>query len=131
MSTEEKTMDIDKNKFDLDRKGGVTADEIARVRDMVEVEILGQRAHTQKKMAWIAMVSMLIFTTILFSPMLSDSRVSALADLLGLFFIAQAGIVGAYMGVTAWMSSSSLRGRSSSFNLEQYSSRRYEERDGE
>jgi len=30
--------------------------------------------------------------------------VSALADLLGLFYIAQAGVVGAYMGVSAWMS---------------------------
>lgn len=97
---------IDRTKYDLDNTGDVTSDEIARVRDIVEVEILGQRARTQKKMAWMAMISMLVFTVLLFSPLVSDGRVSALADLLGLFFIAQAGIVGAYMGVTAWMSSS-------------------------
>lgn len=105
---------VDKSKFDLDRTGTVTADEIARVRDMVEVEILGQRAHTQKKMAWAAMISMLLFTLFLFSSWVTDSRVEALADLLGLFFIAQAGIVGAYMGVTAWMSHTN-RGRLSEY----------------
>jgi len=35
--------------------------------------------------------------------MLSDSRVNALADLLGLFYIAQTGVVAAYMGATAYM----------------------------
>ena len=39
----------------------------------------------------------------LFTPFMSDSRVSALADLLGLFYIAQTGIVAAYMGATAYM----------------------------
>jgi formate hydrogenlyase subunit 4 len=51
-----------------------------------------------------AMISMIVFTVALFLPVVSESRVSALADLLGLFYIAQAGVVGAYMGVTAWMS---------------------------
>ncbi len=55
-------------------------------------------------MAWVAMGSMIVFSAILFSPAVSESRVSALADLLGLFYIAQAGVVGAYMGVSAWMS---------------------------
>ena len=98
------TTEIDRSKYDLDRTGTVTDEEVTRVRSITENEILGQRAHTQKKMAWAAMISMVFFTAILFSPMVSDSRVSALADLLGLFFIAQAGVVGAYMGVTAWLS---------------------------
>ena len=63
-----------------------------------------EKADTQKRMAWVAMLSMVAFTVALFSPVISDSRVEALADLLGLFYIAQAGVVGAYMGVTAWMS---------------------------
>ena len=36
-------------------------------------------------------------------PLLSDARVNALADLLGLFYIAQTGVVAAYMGATAYM----------------------------
>jgi len=39
----------------------------------------------------------------LFMPIISESRVSALGEILGLFYIAQAGVVGAFMGVTAWM----------------------------
>ena len=45
-----------------------------------------------------------VFSMALFTPFVSETRVSALADLLGLFYIAQAGVVGAYMGVSAWMS---------------------------
>lgn len=105
MSTEKQmSTPIDRKKYDLDSKGDVTDDEISRVHRITEVEILDQRAQTQKHMAWTALLSMVVFTAVLFSPMVSESRVSALADLLGLFFIAQAGIVGAYMGVTAWMS---------------------------
>ena len=37
---------------------------------------------------------------------MSDSRVNALADLLGLFYIAQTGVVAAYMGATAYMAGS-------------------------
>jgi hypothetical protein len=37
-------------------------------------------------------------------PFVPETRVTALGEILGLFYIAQAGIVGAYMGVTAWMS---------------------------
>jgi len=55
-------------------------------------------------MAWLAMGSMIVFSIVLFLPVISDNRVKALADLLGLFYIAQAGVVGAYMGTTAWMS---------------------------
>jgi hypothetical protein len=55
-------------------------------------------------MAWIAMFSMLAFTIFLFLPIIPDSRVKALADLLGLFYIGQASVVGAYMGFTAYMS---------------------------
>lgn len=97
---------IDREKYDLDRTGTVTDDEIARVRSITENEVQHQRAVTQKRMAWAAMISMMVFTAILFSPAVSDTRVAALADLLGMFFIAQAGVVGAYMGVTAWMSKS-------------------------
>ena len=55
-------------------------------------------------MAWLSIASMIIFSACLFMPVVPESRVNALGEILGLFYIAQAGIVGAYMGVTAWMS---------------------------
>ena len=89
---------------DLDGDGIVTDEEIAREKEMIELELREEKANAQQWMAWVAMGSMLVFTTVLFLPVVSTSRVNALADLLGLFYIAQAGVVGAYMGVSAWMS---------------------------
>ena len=50
------------------------------------------------------MMSMIVFSILLFLPIVAESRVKVLGDILGLFYIAQAGVVGAYMGVSAWMS---------------------------
>ena len=94
------------NEYDLDGDGIVSDDELTKSKEMLELELREEKAEAQKKMAWIAMVSMLIFTVVLFTPMMSDERVTALADLLGLFYIAQAGVVVAYFGAAAWMSNS-------------------------
>ena len=90
--------------FDLNDDGVVDDQEIKRSQEMLELELREEKSEAQKRMAWVAMLSMIIFSAVLFAPIVDDSRVSALADLLGLFYIAQAGIVGAYMGVSAWMS---------------------------
>ncbi len=45
-----------------------------------------------------------VFTVFVFLPIFPDSRIKALADLFGLFYIGMAGVVGAYMGMTAYMS---------------------------
>jgi flagellar motor component MotA len=49
-------------------------------------------------MAWVALGSMLVFTVIMFTPLIPDSRIKLLTDLSNLFYLAQAGIVGAFMG---------------------------------
>lgn len=91
-------------KFDLDGDGVVTDDELAREKEMIELELREEKSEAQKRMAWIAMCSMIVFSAVLFSPVVTETRVKALAELLGLFYLAQAGVVGAYMGTTAWMS---------------------------
>jgi hypothetical protein len=89
--------------FDMDGDGVVTLDEIARKERMLEIELREEKADSQKRMAWVAMLMMIGFTGLLFSDVISESRVAALADLLGLFYIAQTGVVAAYMGATAYM----------------------------
>lgn len=69
----------------------------------LELELREEKAETQRRMAWTAMISMIIVAILLFLPVFKDSRVDALSDLLGLFFIAMAGVVGAYMGTQAWI----------------------------
>jgi|TARA_R110002020_G_scaffold54278_1_gene151500 hypothetical protein len=90
--------------YDLDQDGTVTDAEIARSKEMLELELREEKSEAQKRMAWLSIASMIIFSACLFMPIVPESRVDALGEILGLFYIAQAGIVGAYMGVTAWMS---------------------------
>lgn len=92
------------NKYDVDGDGTVTDDELEDVARIEEIERDNRKQSAQRRMAWVAIWSMIGFTIVLFSPIVSDARVQALADLLGLFYIAQAGVVGAFMGVSAWMS---------------------------
>lgn len=84
----------DNTSYDLDGDGVVNEKEL---------EIVEEKLDAQRRMAWTAMGSMLFFTLFLFLPIIEDSRVSALADLLGLFYIGQASVVGAYMGFSAYM----------------------------
>ena len=87
-------------KLDLNLNGVVDDNEIAASEALDRHE----KADAQKRMAWIAMASMIGFTIAVFLPIFPDSRIKALADLFGLFYIGQAGVVGAYMGMTAYMS---------------------------
>lgn len=96
-----------KENYDQDRDGKISPEDVDRTREIIDIEVKKDRASTQRRMAWLAMFAMLFFTVLLFTPVISDTRVQALSDLIGLFFIAQAGIVGAYMGVTAWLTNSS------------------------
>ena len=93
-----------KRTYDRDGDGIVTDKEIEQHERIIELEAKQAKAETQKGMAKIAMGSMMLFTVFLFLPIMSDTRVQALSDLLGMFYIAQASIVGAYMGFTSWMS---------------------------
>jgi len=90
--------------FDLDGDGVVSDEEIKRNTEMLELELREEKAAAQKRMCWIALISMLLFTAVLMTPVLSDARVNALGDLFGLFYIAQASIVRFYFGATAYMS---------------------------
>jgi len=52
-------------------------------------------------MARYTLIAMGVFTLAMF--FVDIDRVKALADISNLFYISGAGIVGAYMGTTAWM----------------------------
>ena len=87
------------NDLDLDGDGIVSDAELAAVEALEKHE----KADAQRRMAWVAMLSMIFFTLAVFLPIFPDARIKALSDLFGLFYIGQAGVVGAYMGMTAYM----------------------------
>ena len=75
-----------------------------REEQRLDRELREEKADTQRYMAWVSLSSMILITSALVCPFVSVERVHALGDLLGLFYIANAGIVGAYMGFQSWLS---------------------------
>ena len=65
------------NEFDLDGDGVVTDEELL-ISDAFQKH---EKADAQRKMAWVAMWSMLFFTCAVFLPFFSDTRIKALSDL--------------------------------------------------
>ena len=81
---------------DLNQDGVVPQEELAAWDEHVKF-------RTQKHIALAAFIFMLVLTALLCTPLVSEGRVTALSGLISTMYIALAGIVGAYMGVTAWM----------------------------
>ena len=80
---------------------GIVSDAVLAAAEALDKH---EKADAQRRMAWVAIISILFFTAAVFLPIFPDARIKALSDLFGLFYIGQAGVVGAYMGMTAYMS---------------------------
>jgi hypothetical protein len=89
---------------DLNKDGIVSDEELNRSTDILELEVREEKAEAQKLMSWVALASMLVLTILLLTPFVSDSRVSALADLFSMFYLSMASIIGFYFGASAYMS---------------------------
>lgn len=98
------TLQGSNTEYDLNKDGDVSQDELTKSTNVLELELREEKAQTQKRISWVALLSTIIVTAVLMSPLVSDSRVDALGNLLGLFYIAQASIIGFYFGATAYMS---------------------------
>tara|TARA_R110001606_G_scaffold380521_1_gene541086 strand:+ start:9 stop:320 length:312 start_codon:yes stop_codon:yes gene_type:complete len=90
------------NEYDLDGDGIVTDDELENAKVMKETETLLRKQLAQLRMARATLIAMGAFTLAMF--IIDIERVKALSDISNLFYLSGAGIVGAYMGTTAWMS---------------------------
>ena len=92
------------NQYDVDGDGIVSDEEIAKAERLAELENKDRKEDQLRQMAWVAMLSMVAFTIALFLPFLSVERLSALDNLLSMFYIAQAGVVATFFGSSAYMS---------------------------
>ena len=90
------------NEYDLDGDGIVTDEELENAKAMKETETLLRKQLAQLRMARATLIAMGVFTLAMF--IIDVERVKALSDISNLFYLSGAGIVGAYMGTTAWMS---------------------------
>tara|TARA_R100000458_G_scaffold58260_1_gene65929 strand:- start:264 stop:584 length:321 start_codon:yes stop_codon:yes gene_type:complete len=90
-------------KYDLDGDGVVDDNELSAIKEIEKAEAESRKLLAQRRMATAALISMGIFTILLFTPLVPLERLAALSDVSNLFYISMAGIVGTYMGTTAWM----------------------------
>ena len=89
------------NEYDLDGDGIVSDAELSNMKEIKETETALRKNLAQLRMARYTLIAMGLFTVAMF--FIGIERVKALADISNLFYISGAGIVGAYMGTTAWM----------------------------
>lgn len=90
--------------YDFNKDGEVSEEEKDRATHLLELELREEKAEAHKLMSWIAMASMIIVTALLFTPVISPEKILALQELLGMFYLAQASVIGFYFGSTVWMS---------------------------
>ena len=88
--------------YDLNDDGIVSDVELAKAKEIRETEDQLRKHLAQLRMALATLIAMAAFTLAMFFMPLN--RITALSDISNLFYLSGAGIVGAYMGTTAWMS---------------------------
>ena len=73
------------------------------VIDDKELDHYYRKTRTHKRIAIICLVAILVLTAFLLTPVVSTERISALSDLISMFYIMTGSIIGTYMGTSAWM----------------------------
>ena len=85
------------NELDLNKDGVVSDVEMQTAE--LQHDLRKQRA--QRRMATASLIGMGVFTAAMF--FMPVEKINALSDISNLLYISGAGIVGTYMGTTAWM----------------------------
>ena len=87
--------------YDIDGDGIVSDEELSSMKEIKDTETKARKNLAQLRMARYTLIGMGVFTLAMF--IVPIERVEALADISNLFYISGAGIVGTYMGTTAYM----------------------------
>ena len=90
------------SQYDLDGDGTITDEELSQAKEIKQEEAELRKLLAQRRMATATLMAMGGFTVAMF--FVDIDRVNALGDISNLFYLSGAGIVGAYMGTSVWMS---------------------------
>lgn len=91
-------------RYDLDKNGEVSAEEIDKVHRVKKFENNDLRADAQRKMTWIALGGMMVYPIVMILCSYSGLEIASenLTEMAPTFFISTAGVVAAFFGVEAW-----------------------------
>jgi lipopolysaccharide export LptBFGC system permease protein LptF len=68
-----------------------------------------QKADSQRKMAWVALASVIILMALLVSPLIAITRIEALVGLISTFVVARISLVGFFFGAQAYITRTNSR----------------------
>tara|TARA_R110002049_G_scaffold298666_1_gene488499 strand:+ start:114 stop:437 length:324 start_codon:yes stop_codon:yes gene_type:complete len=86
---------------DADGDGIVSDAEMEMHAFFIRLENEDKLMDTQRMMAWIAMVAVLVGVIVLLTPIVNLDRVATASGFLNTFIVAQLGVVVGFMGATA------------------------------
>lgn len=73
-------------------------------KEITQSELAERKQRHQRMMSWTSLGAMIAFTVMLFTPFVGNDRIDLLQEISSLFYISMASIVGAFMGMSAYMS---------------------------
>ena len=89
----------------VDRECQTITEKEMKLRErIVNLENSDQKQDQQRRMAAVALTSIIALTIFLMLPFLSNDRIEALSDVFTMFYVANAGIIASFFGSTAYMS---------------------------
>ena len=90
---------------DLNRDGIVDTIEAETYSKLSEAELKTDRDKTQSRLAWLAMLSIIVVTFIILFPLVDLERLEIAKDIIETFYIVQESIIGFYYGAITYMDS--------------------------
>ena len=95
------------DEYDLDGDDTITNEELQQAKEIKETETKLRKNLAQLRMARYTLIGMGVFTAACF--FIPIDRLEAMSDISNLFYISGAGIVGTYMGTTAYMAKNGVK----------------------
>ena len=89
--------------YDEDGDGIVSDAELSHIKEIKETETKLRKNLAQLRMARYTLIFMGCYAIFLASPWCSDEKLKGLAAVTDLIFLSGAGIVGTFMGTSAWL----------------------------
>ena len=87
---------------DLDGDGEITDNELSLHKELVHLENVDKMMDQHRAMAWVAMGSVCLAVTALFTPLIPLDRLNSISGFLNTFLVAQSGIVATFFGFSTW-----------------------------
>tara|TARA_R100000808_G_scaffold97_11_gene718 strand:+ start:3280 stop:3618 length:339 start_codon:yes stop_codon:yes gene_type:complete len=87
---------------DLDGDGEITDREMSLHKELVHLENVDKMMDQHRAMAWVAMGSVCLAVTALFTPLIPLERLESISGFLNTFLVAQSGIVATFFGFSTW-----------------------------